>query len=409
MNSAGIKIGIGIPKYRNFHDSLISFASVLSQNKETTEIGISDNNAVPEQYLLHNIANHPNCIYSTNEYNVGALKNFILAYNMVSTRYFTWLGDDDCLSPGFTDTIIDSIKNSKKGVVAWAGIPTSFTSHTALNKIGKFSPNINGSPFERLKKCSIFGKYNFPFYSVFDRNIVSIKPLAKIVDLWPAPLDGIDWAWSYYICLLGEIETIQSQLYLYCMDNWTANSKVDLSLQYRKYIDWCGSSLSDQLEQDKNKELILLMHVNRFLTSFLLIIVGLDELFSKKNDNHQSMYSLLLLKDIFWWLYLKLVYPQESNAHRVLDKLIDSRCSLQTALREMARYLDSRCSFNPSIATALDTIISNLECDIIINALEYKTSFSGTSAILRATAGKASIYYIKAKTLISQPLRLNIF
>jgi hypothetical protein len=295
------KILIAIPAHRD--DKCFNFAlsSALAQNEDIAKIIVIDNNInrVNEIYFYNN----KNFNYIKNDSNIGSLANFVKCWKFSNEKYFVWLGDDDFLAPDFADLALREIESTKSRVVAWSGIPTSFNSIKGVNKIGYYHPNIShDDSLIRIMQCMRFGKYNYPFYSIYNRDYLSIDPLEALVD-WPVPCDGIDWAWSYYISFVGEIRNIDSQLYFYRSENWLDSSQLEnLKSYYVKNIIKYKYIEDDRL-------IDVAVRINRLISFMVVMLIGLKQI-TNSEASCQKNYTKMI-KNIFWIFYDNIILRRD--------------------------------------------------------------------------------------------------
>jgi hypothetical protein len=292
---------IAIPTYHEGYEFERCLSSALSQNKSKVEIVITDNNINRKLSVIEKFLLNENVRYKKNDKNIGSISNFIECWHLAKTRYFTWLGDDDFLAPDFANVIINEIIKNKS-YIAWSGIPTHFTNINDIKKSGKIFRDISGSsPIKRIRLCALFGKWNYPIYSVIDRHRISIAPLQKI-SFWPLPLDGIDWAWSFYLAMCGDIKMIKNQLYFYNIGNW-----IDKNKSNNTVINYGNNYINSELNLCI-KTISKCYNINRFINHFLLLIYGIDESLYKKKikeeNNIKQKHKKIseMIKDIFLFL-----------------------------------------------------------------------------------------------------------
>lgn len=408
------QITIAIPAFRAGIDSDRCINSALEQNPALTKVVILDNNMSPDRDIPNKEALISNGVYKKNEKNVGALNNFIACWHATSTRYFTWLGDDDFISPGFSDAIVSAIKVSSPNTTCWAGIPSQYNSRSGIQRSGIFFPDISSpSPIERLKQCAHFGKWNYPFYSVVDRDRVSIEPLASLVD-WPASLDGFDWAWSYYLSISGRINIIPSQLYFYNTQNWIdTNAGNDFVSIYR------DNFIMPNAELDFNA-IESFVCMNRMLITMVLIIIGLEDLekrkrFSDASPNCSVANILVAVLEFILGRFLaasmgNLFLNSNSPDMKYIRATANSR---SLSIREFmlrvgsvySSYLKPECNVNAFIADALERVTSNS-----INEVLGKSGFlSMWSVYFSKYTHSMAINRMRFATLIRQPSRFTIY
>lgn len=409
-----IELSIAIPAFRSGSDSDRCISSALDQNPAIAKVVILDNNMSLDRDIPNKEALISNGVYIRNETNLGAIKNFIACWHATPSRYFTWLGDDDFISPGFTDEIANAIKMSTSNTTCWSGIPSQYNNQSGIRRSGIFFPDIaSPSPIERMKQCAHFGKWNYPFYSVVDRDRVSIEPFANLVD-WPASLDGFDWAWSYYLAISGRINIIPRQLYFYNTQNWIdKNVGNDFVALYRdKY-------LRPDMDLDFNT-IESFVGMNRMLITMLLIIDGLGDLEKRKTffeSNSKCSVADILIAALEFILgrYLSACMGnsylnKNSPDMKYIRVAVESRSlSINEFMLRVgsvySSYLKPEFSVNAFIKDALDKISSNSINEVLVKP---------------GVLGRWSVYYseslhfvavnkMRFSTLIRQPSRFAIY
>ena len=405
-----LQISIAIPLNRSGCDSTRCINSAIDQNAAITKVVILDNN----MSIARDIPNKENCVYIKNKANLGAHKNFIACWHATPSRYFTWLGDDDFISPGFSNEIVAAIKASPPNTTCWSGIPSQYNSQSGIRRSGIFFPDISSSlPIERMRQCVQFGKWNYPFYSVIDRDRVSIEPLANLGD-WPASLDGLDWAWSYYLAISGRINIIPRQLYFYNTQNW-ADKDVgnDFIALYRDKF----------LAPDEDLDITTIgsfVGINRMLITMLLIIDGLSDL-EKRNtffeSNSKCSVGDILIAALEFILgrflsacmgnsYLN----KNSSDMKYIRVAIDSKSlSISEFMLRVGRvyssYLRPEFCVNIFIKEALDKISSNS----IKEALTKPGVLRRWSVYFSKHSHFVAVNRTQLSTLITQPSRFSFY
>lgn len=238
-------------------DFAISSAKV--QSNICGEIIISDNNENRSQEVIDDWCSDLRVKYVNSGCNIGMFRNYVRAYDNSNNQYFCWLSDDDFIHPMFSEVVATEItRDTNNDTVAWVGLSTVHSKNYCSRLTGRIFPSIiSPKRIDRLRDVAYFGQWNYPFYSVIDKNKISIETLRKFCE-WPAPDDGLDWAWTYALALRGKIKVIPEQMYFYDISNWQNGSGKSKQLkQFKKAIknEFCG-----------NEELIEKLTVlNRFL------------------------------------------------------------------------------------------------------------------------------------------------
>jgi glycosyltransferase involved in cell wall biosynthesis len=224
-------LSIGIALFRDDRSANFAVNSALVQSDKCDEIVISDNNPNRSSNAIRDWLKDSRVKYINTDGNIGMYQNFIRAYDNSTNRYFCWLSDDDFLHPMLADAILHEIPNNKdENIVAWSGISTIHSTNHCSRLSGRVYPSFTSTnPIQRLKDVAYFGQWNFPFYSIIDKSKISIETLRRFCE-WPAPIDGIDWAWSYALALRGKIKIIPEQIYFYNISNWQNSNSTNRQL-----------------------------------------------------------------------------------------------------------------------------------------------------------------------------------
>jgi hypothetical protein len=232
------KLSIGIALFRDDRSSNFAIQSAMSQSDNCNEIIISDNNEERSSNLIDDWCKDSRVKYINANSNIGMYKNFVRAYDNSKNRYFCWLSDDDFLHPILADVVSSCILNNlDHDVLAWTGLSSVHSNGHCSRLTGRIYPSFTSTkPINRLRDVAFFGQWNYPFYSVFDKNKVSIETLRKFCD-WPASVDGMDWAWTYSLALRGKIKVVPEQMYFYNIANWeNADGESKKHINFTKFI-----------------------------------------------------------------------------------------------------------------------------------------------------------------------------
>jgi glycosyltransferase involved in cell wall biosynthesis len=232
------KLSIGIALFRDDRSANFAIQSAMAQSDNCNEIIISDNNVERCSNLVDDWRKDSRVKYINGNGNIGMYKSFVRAYDNSKNRYFCWLSDDDFLHPILADAVTECIlSNFDQDVLAWAGLSTVHSNNHCSRLTGRIYPSFTSTkPINRLRDVAFFGQWNYPFYSVLDKNKVSIETLRKFCD-WPASVDGMDWAWTYSLALRGKIKVVPEQMYFYNISNWeNADGASKKHINFTKFI-----------------------------------------------------------------------------------------------------------------------------------------------------------------------------
>ena len=366
-------LSIGIALFSDDRSANFAIQSAMAQSDNCNEIIISDNNAGRSSNLIDDWRKDSRVKYINCYSNIGMYKNFVRAYDNSKNRYFCWLSDDDFLHPMMTDVILLAIgKNQDENVVAWSGIPTVHsTKHCSLIS-GRIHPSFSSyKRIQRLRDVAYFGQWNYPFYSIIDKNKVSIETLRKFCN-WPAAIDGMDWAWTYSLALRGKIHVIPEQMYFYDISNWqNESSSINQDIEFIKII-------RDEFRANK-RTIDDLTRLNRWLlymsytfSDYIDFIDGNNAYFNISDVN-----DLIKLWCIDIVSKLILVYPKRISILESYENFIKSR-DVKSFMINLAHFYDEFL-IEPSMQNFILSIFSSESCNdkkqiltTIINKPEIK-------------------------------------
>lgn len=260
-----VKIAIGIPIFRS--DAVVNFAieSALSQASSVTEIIIADNASNRSAETIQRWRRDARVRYINSGSNVGPLCNFIRCWEASNERYFIWLGDDDFLHPSLGESLREQISKSTEETVAWNFLPSTHSSCSGTSISGNEFHEIDGrTSVERIIQIQRCNRWNHFFYSVYDRNQISINSLKFFQAHWKSYSNPIDWAWTYSVAISGKMALVPEQLYFYRDDNWR-----DPIATYRRE----AMAFADFLKPGHSlTETLLLLAVNSSLLKLLFLV-----------------------------------------------------------------------------------------------------------------------------------------
>lgn len=250
-----IKISVGLPFYRAGNSVEFCVQSVLNQSRPADEIVIVDNLVTRSKSCIQRWSANHRVRYINTGQNVGVLQNFIRAWDLSSHRYFAWVADDDFLHPEALAAYELNVARSRdNNAVAWCGIPSVFYSSTGSRITGnRFSSFEVPSMLDRVALVCRYGQWNYPFYSMYDKSLLSIDWIKKFCD-WPLGTTSIDWCWTYALAAHGCIKLIPSQLYFYNQDNWAPGANWEARLN-NSFAMNLGNHLTGILATDEIRAL----------------------------------------------------------------------------------------------------------------------------------------------------------
>jgi glycosyltransferase involved in cell wall biosynthesis len=357
VNKSTQKISIGIPISRNMPCTYFAVASALAQSSAVSEIVISDNCLNRDSKKVSRWLEDERVRYINTGQNVGAIGNFIRCWEEANERYFIWLGDDDFLHPSFGASLLKHIERSDGGIVAWSLLPSVHLSDRGTRPSGSIFPSIDGATAaERVRQVQSVNRWNFFFYSLFDRQNVSIHTLKYFMENWPSYTGDFDWAWTYSVAINGRIELVPEQLYFYNFDNW--NSIGDAN-------DREMTAFRNHLKPDSNKvDLKILMHVNCVLVSVLFILEHLlaqskytiNYAFDYQSRNGATQSMADSLRSFWVCRFNGLLSPAESELHARLQDVLNCARG-EVFLLELTDLLAARLSENSDIRSYVNSVI----------------------------------------------------
>jgi glycosyltransferase involved in cell wall biosynthesis len=276
---SGVQISIGIPIYREEACTDFAIASAICQPYPVDEIIISDNCIGRDQGKIAQWTKDPRVIYISSGQNVGAIGNFIRCWNAAKHRYFIWLGDDDFLHPSFASSLDRHVSKAEPGIIGWAPLPSTHLSNFGTSISGCSFASVNGaSPAERIKQIHALNQWNYNFYSVIDRNAVSVNTLEYFYQNWNSDFGDFDWAWTFSLATSGKFKLLPEQLYFYCFDNWACEEDFRRS-QRSRFLGFMNKAHYSETTLD------LLAALNGFVFFALYIAHYIDSSISMRSHS----------------------------------------------------------------------------------------------------------------------------
>lgn len=218
-------ITIGIPAFNGGDKFRMALASAVANKNLIEQILVVDDGN--NRDILSGF-NDSRIVYYQNQSRLYMWKNFLKALRLSNTQYFSWLADDDFISPSLGSAVSLAVRHNPEAV-AYMGIPTTH----APNRGSKparclILPSKETSSYNRI--LDVFGSnsYGALFYSVFDRNKISMLPLELLCE-YPSKQYSYDYVWMMHIAIQGSIAYIPEQLYFYDQSNWDDPKKDPIS------------------------------------------------------------------------------------------------------------------------------------------------------------------------------------
>jgi glycosyltransferase involved in cell wall biosynthesis len=115
-------LGIGLPVYNGELYLRQALDSLLEQSFTDYELVILDNASSDgtAAIALEYAARDDRIRYHQNAANIGAARNFNLAFELTSGRYFKWAADDDLMVPSFLERCVAALEDEPRSVLACA-------------------------------------------------------------------------------------------------------------------------------------------------------------------------------------------------------------------------------------------------------------------------------------------------
>jgi glycosyltransferase involved in cell wall biosynthesis len=116
-------VSIGLPVYNGERYIREAIESVLAQTLGDLELIICDNastdatQSICREYAVRD----PRVRYVRNEVNMGAARNFNLAFELAQGPYFKWIAADDAIEPRFLEQTVGRLEEDRLAVAAGTG------------------------------------------------------------------------------------------------------------------------------------------------------------------------------------------------------------------------------------------------------------------------------------------------
>jgi glycosyltransferase involved in cell wall biosynthesis len=114
-------LGIGLPVHNGERYLREALDSLLQQSFTDYELVIVDNASTDgtPAIALEYAERDSRIRYHRNAENVGAARNFNLAFELTSGRYFKWAADDDLMRPSFLERCVAALEAEPRSVLAY--------------------------------------------------------------------------------------------------------------------------------------------------------------------------------------------------------------------------------------------------------------------------------------------------
>lgn len=115
-------VSIALPVYNGERYLRQAVDSLLTQSFRDFELLIADNASTDGtgRIAAEYAAQDPRVRHHRNEENVGAARNFNLAFGLTSGRYFKWAAHDDVVHPQFLERCVEALDRDPGAVLAYS-------------------------------------------------------------------------------------------------------------------------------------------------------------------------------------------------------------------------------------------------------------------------------------------------
>jgi glycosyltransferase involved in cell wall biosynthesis len=336
-------ISIGIPAFNGGDKLRLALASVIANDNMIERIIIVDDGNNRE--VLSGF-NDSRIVYHQNPSRLGMWRNFIKALSLADTQYFSWLAEDDFISPSLGRAISLEIRHNAEAV-AYMGIPTTHASNRGSKPPRcLILPSKESSAYNRV--CDVFGSnsYGALFYSVFDRNKITKMPLEILCD-YPSVQYSYDYVWMMHIAIQGGIGCIPEQLYFYDQSNWDASTSNQAPLGTAEVL--------------LDKGMVYLLGVLISFFSFNCVNRSVSESYSVKQHRNSA-----------WKRILEMIVSKYiiRAARSQLPRRHQRSHTLAQFIHSLAYVIDSRRALgDAAVLNFAQMIILKLSSDIELSAL----------------------------------------
>ncbi len=179
MPNASPRLSIGLPVYNGEAFLAQALDSILAQTYTDFELIIVDNASTDRtQAIIQDYASQDKRIrVQRNETNVGAARNFNLAFELASGEYFKWAAHDDVLDPRFLERCIHVLDQDSSVVLCYSRVAEI---DDAGNRIGSYDYPMNvdaASPVDRFHDLVLVEHFCIAIFGVLRRDILQNTPL----------------------------------------------------------------------------------------------------------------------------------------------------------------------------------------------------------------------------------------
>ncbi len=201
-------VSIGLPVHNGERYLERAVQSILDQDFADFELIIVDNasddatGAISERLA----ASDPRVRYHRNPQNIGAARNFCLAFELARGRYFRWAAYDDWLEPSYLSRCVDVLEREPDTVLVF---PSTNVFDEAGNLLKQYRYPI-GLTSDRVTQRFFHSLWNWKYASsIF--GLVRAEALAKTRLL--APYKGSDRVLFSELVLMGNVRELSDHLF----------------------------------------------------------------------------------------------------------------------------------------------------------------------------------------------------
>jgi glycosyltransferase involved in cell wall biosynthesis len=204
-------VSVGLPVYNGERYLREAIESVLAQTFEDLELVICDNASTDgtEAICREYEARDPRVRYQRNRENLGAARNFNLAFELARAPYFKWIAADDAIEPRFLERTLERLEaepetvavgtryvvvNELEGSVDEPAYDHDFSAARPSERLRKFFDQPTGSehPVWALMRTAVLGETElFRAFIGADFYIVASLLLRGPVRQVPEPLNRL--------------------------------------------------------------------------------------------------------------------------------------------------------------------------------------------------------------------------
>ena len=206
--SASPCVSIGLPVYNGENYLVEAIGSVLSQTFGDFELVICDNasNDRTAEICRDFAATDSRIRYIENEQNVGGPKNYDLAWERSSGKFFKWLAHDDRLRPGYLSATVSALEHDP-GLVLCHSVVEYIGEHGEMLGLYRSVAKDCGadSPAHRFAAVILRIHTCVDFYGLMPRKVMENSFLHR-------PFRGADRAFLAQMALRGRFMQLEQPL-----------------------------------------------------------------------------------------------------------------------------------------------------------------------------------------------------